>query len=323
MGEAKRRKETGAMLVKDVVADIVRDVHLYETMCMKYAANNDNLRSTVLLATANEMVDAHKFYLPFNGNLLDEELFDAEFSNEEREVMHLPYDKCVFVFDVNAVDNTGDMHERDPLAMFCYDEGDSIIVMPFHKTIIRDSKAPPSIRAKRMWIAGKYHAIIQKTDPDGDPVLGYSVGYVCSEVADPNTDVTGLIDVEAAKEGLDWFMWPMAQVLKVMQCSNVAFERVSGMGDRRTLPNGRINENTYYRLTVDMAGVKSSGKSVSYEKTEARWHPRQHVRRGHIRRLPNGNRIWIQSCIVGASNTGVIGKEYKVLKAAQPPKNQP
>jgi hypothetical protein len=38
--------------------------------------------------------------------------------------------------------------------------------------------------------------------------------------------------------------------------------------------------------------------------------PRQHLRRGHIRRLESGN-IWVNSCVVGDSSKGVIEKQYK------------
>jgi len=40
--------------------------------------------------------------------------------------------------------------------------------------------------------------------------------------------------------------------------------------------------------------------------------PRQHLRRGHIRRLPKGN-IWVNSCVVGDASNGVISKQY-ILK---------
>lgn len=39
--------------------------------------------------------------------------------------------------------------------------------------------------------------------------------------------------------------------------------------------------------------------------------PRQHLRRGHIRRLESGN-IWVNSCVVGDSSKGVINKQYRM-----------
>jgi hypothetical protein len=39
--------------------------------------------------------------------------------------------------------------------------------------------------------------------------------------------------------------------------------------------------------------------------------PRQHLRRGHIRRLPGGN-IWVQSCVVGDAAKGFLRKDYRI-----------
>jgi hypothetical protein len=40
--------------------------------------------------------------------------------------------------------------------------------------------------------------------------------------------------------------------------------------------------------------------------------PRQHLRRGHIRRLPDGRKIWVQAAVVGSVEKGRIDKSYFV-----------
>ncbi len=45
--------------------------------------------------------------------------------------------------------------------------------------------------------------------------------------------------------------------------------------------------------------------------------PRQHLRRGHIRRLPSGN-YWVNSCVVGDSLKGSISKQYVVRNGDKP-----
>ena len=40
--------------------------------------------------------------------------------------------------------------------------------------------------------------------------------------------------------------------------------------------------------------------------------PRQHLRRGHIRRIAEDRKIWVTSCVVGAKSQGVIEKTYTV-----------
>jgi len=41
--------------------------------------------------------------------------------------------------------------------------------------------------------------------------------------------------------------------------------------------------------------------------------PRTHLRRGHIRRLDDNRRIWVNACVVGKSGNGIIDKQYAVV----------
>lgn len=45
--------------------------------------------------------------------------------------------------------------------------------------------------------------------------------------------------------------------------------------------------------------------------------PKVHLRRGHIRRLSNKNKIWIQSCVVGNKKRGIVYKDYKINDSNQ------
>ncbi len=42
--------------------------------------------------------------------------------------------------------------------------------------------------------------------------------------------------------------------------------------------------------------------------------PRQHLRRGHIRRHPTAGNIWVNNCVVGDPAKGIIDKQYRVKK---------
>ena len=57
--------------------------------------------------------------------------------------------------------------------------------------------------------------------------------------------------------------------------------------------------------------IKPSVRSSSAEKGGSHTSPRQHLRRGHIRRLDSGN-IWVNSCVVGSAEKGRIDKSYRV-----------
>jgi hypothetical protein len=44
--------------------------------------------------------------------------------------------------------------------------------------------------------------------------------------------------------------------------------------------------------------------------------PRQHDRRGHMRRLKNGKTVWVKSCKVGLASLGSVFHDYQ-LKARE------
>ncbi len=46
--------------------------------------------------------------------------------------------------------------------------------------------------------------------------------------------------------------------------------------------------------------------------------PRLHERRGHWRKLESGRQVWVRDCLVGDPDLGVVEKDYKVTKPAQP-----
>ncbi|MEO3722889.1 hypothetical protein, partial [Lacticaseibacillus paracasei] len=57
--------------------------------------------------------------------------------------------------------------------------------------------------------------------------------------------------------------------------------------------------------------IKATQKQGTGTRTGTHESPRQHLRRGHIRRLESGN-IWVNACVVGSSEKGVIKKSYNV-----------
>jgi hypothetical protein len=42
--------------------------------------------------------------------------------------------------------------------------------------------------------------------------------------------------------------------------------------------------------------------------------PRQHLRRGHIRNLQSGKKVWVNATVVGSRDNGVINKAYGIKK---------
>lgn len=100
--------------------------------------------------------------------------------------------------------------------------------------------------------------------------------------------------------------------LNVIKCSNVHIERSepkkSGKKIKAALPF-----DAYHVLTIDVpgrAGESSDARNNSRS-------PREHLRRGHIRRLFDGRRIWVNATVVSAGRgAGFIAKDYAVRLSA-------
>lgn len=99
-------------------------------------------------------------------------------------------------------------------------------------------------------------------------------------------------------------------LLEALACKNVGIEKIpTRKMNKSASKRGALPFDEYHILTVTTnSGASSLGSSGSHRS------PREHLRRGHIRRLNSGN-IWVNSTVVNAGNHGKIQKIYE-LEAA-------
>lgn len=99
--------------------------------------------------------------------------------------------------------------------------------------------------------------------------------------------------------------------LSVYQCINIQteilpFGKKSAFKKRAKLPRYE-----YRVLKIDSSFKKKyKNQQSEIEESDKRQSPRLHTRRGHLRLLNSGNRIWVSPCIVGSFSNGVIDKDY-------------
>lgn len=103
------------------------------------------------------------------------------------------------------------------------------------------------------------------------------------------------------------------EFLEALSCSNVRHEPIEPVDQRKNARRIKAGKLPIYEtriLTID------AGKSISAGSGQGGSHasPRQHLRRGHIRRLQDKN-VWVNACVVGRAETGVIDKQYHVSAA--------
>lgn len=98
-------------------------------------------------------------------------------------------------------------------------------------------------------------------------------------------------------------------LIEALSCKNVGIEKMPVRKmNKSALKRGAMMFDEYHLLTVTSSSTSSVDRGGSHRS------PREHLRRGHIRRLESGN-IWVNSTVVNAGNHGKIHKAY-VLEAA-------
>lgn len=98
---------------------------------------------------------------------------------------------------------------------------------------------------------------------------------------------------------------------EAMLCLNVSTETVAGASpsvNARRIKSGKLPLLETKVLTVNVPGASSVRIGAGRKTGEIR----QHLRRGHIRNLSDGRRIWVNSCVVGNPERGRIEKCYRV-----------
>lgn len=108
------------------------------------------------------------------------------------------------------------------------------------------------------------------------------------------------------------------EFLEAMACSNVRatpIQKANSSVNARRVKQGKLPIWEIKTLTIDVPGRNGSARTGIPLESEGRNSPREHLRRGHVR-IMGEKRIWVQSCVVSAGNTGAVAKTYRVRKSA-------
>jgi hypothetical protein len=104
-------------------------------------------------------------------------------------------------------------------------------------------------------------------------------------------------------------------MLNILQCKNVHVEKSEVSKTRKAMQAGKkgaLPFDTYHLLTIDVPGKAGAGAATGGHRS-----PREHLRRGHIRNLADGRRIWVNATVVAAGRGGgVVSKDYTLRCSA-------
>jgi hypothetical protein len=101
--------------------------------------------------------------------------------------------------------------------------------------------------------------------------------------------------------------------LNALSCCNVAIERSEPRHGFKK-PKGALPFDAYHVLTVKQDS-KSAGEALGGTHRS----PREHLRRGHMRRLSDGRKVWVNATVVAAGRgSGVVKKDYLMRREVEP-----
>lgn len=138
-----------------------------------------------------------------------------------------------------------------------------------------------------------------------------------------STDTGEVVDLDFGHDHfglLPHRAWALAQTLRVSQavevfsCCNVqlAEHQPPRFINQKRINKGRVPFYAYKTLRITLDEDEKGGGQRG---TGAHSSPRLHLRRGHIRRLSDGRRVWVRAHLVGDKSHGMIHKDYDVRQA--------
>lgn len=242
-------------------------------------ANREVLSHFIDLCVASQ-----KFMLPNTGVILDDEDYRAL---DHSEPIHLPFPIIALEYSyvVPKDKRPSGLAASSKRIVFCRERDDAVVLSP---AFWSDSDG--------VWCPMPEVAIPRKDYLAKNPFPedGRRTGVLIHQ-ADPRIPRDDYADEVIA------FM----SFLNVLKCRNVQTEKVFPKRATKT-PNGALPFDTYHVLTVDtsMRDAATATGSGTHRS------PREHLRRGHIRRYASGLRLWINATVVNAGRGGVVSKDY-------------
>jgi len=221
-----------------------------------------------------------KFLLPDNGIVIDDN--DLRGLDSDLE-LHLPYKLCALEWRHTDEPEPG-MQKSSKRVVFAREHDDCIVC---DTAIFAD--------AIGLWIPF-YAFIIKKKN-----YLIRENGKVRFELISSSPTAREEIACEAER---------LLGLLNALQCTNVGIEKSepkhAGKKIKAALPF-----DTYHVLTIKRNASITGHSGASHRS------PREHLRRGHIRRIADGKKVWVTATVVAAGRGGgVVTKDYAVRGAA-------
>lgn len=239
------------------------------------------------LSHALDLISAsQKFILPDGGKIIDDPEFRA--LDDEITEISLPYKFIALEYFVSSPNLAHGLTKCSRRIALCRELDEYIAMMPLFCTDNDGMwRVMPEIGIPRRGFFDR-----STVGERGVPAVAYQMSDSRIPFSDYNDEVMALLST-----------------INALRCANVHVERSDPKKRTGKTSKNPLPFDSYHILTVDPyrnrlpVGGFGSGSHRS---------PREHLRRGHIRRYENGARIWVNATVVNPGKGGVVSKDYAI-----------
>lgn len=227
----------------------------------------------------SELCDtAIKFILPVGGLIHDDVGFKAL---DEKESLKLPYPLIALEYPTGGTPTTKRIVFAREL-----ESGIAVTAVHYTKNLEAWIPTPECLIPKQFYL--------DRTQINEEGRVG--IRFVCGERCEDDD----YIDEVGA----------LLSFLNTLQCSNVKIEKSHAKKSGRAVKTA-LPFDTYHILTIETQAKHGAASTKNVTGNSGR-SPREHIRRGHIRKLSSGIKIWVNATTVNVGIPGLVTKSYCV-----------
>lgn len=239
-----------------------------------------------LLAIAKSAV---KFSIPDGGKIFNDKLKGLP------DYVKLPFDSIIIEYSVmNAGDLRADQIESKKRIACAFNlDADRFMVCAI---------CSAKINGREIWSPIPF-AVTFESKPNRLVSVSYGIASKTMEMQYGDDWVT------RAREDLGSEVTAVLELVEALSCSNVSHTAVPRRKlNKAAARRGALPFDEYRILQITVPGKShDTAGSVGNHRS-----PREHLRRGHIRRLDDTRKIWVNSCVVSVGVGGKVITSYKV-----------
>jgi hypothetical protein len=162
-----------------------------------------------------------------------------------------------------------------------------------------------------------YHEPDYETDEDDDGLRMYGFPVsTCPQMLDESIKEHGDDAMQSAIKDIGTEVSALLELVEALSCSNVHHEAIQTYHPNINQRRIKDGKTPFYETRTLWIDVPSGSKDSGDWQGGTHRSPRQHLRRGHIRNLRSGKKVWVNAAVVGAKENGFIKKDYAIKELA-------